>query len=75
MCCDYISKGSTKNLLCIHDAWNFCMAAVDGDTCIKIFTFAVNSISSKKKRRRKKHSSKHIVFNSSIIAWFVVVWW
>ena len=60
MCCDYISKGSTKNLLCIHDAWNFCMAAVDGDTCIKIFTFAVNSISSKKKKEEEKNIQVNI---------------
>ena len=51
----------------------FCMADLDADTCIKIFAFVVNSISSKKKKRRKKQSSEHIVFNSSIFAWFVVV--
>ena len=73
MCCDDISKGGTKNLPCIQDAGNFCMAAVDADTCSKIFAFVVNSISSKKKKRRKKQSSEHIVFNSSIFAWFVVV--
>ena len=50
------------------------MAAKDGDTCIKTFAFAVNSISSRKakKAKNKKQPSKHIVFDSSSCAWFVV---
>ena len=51
------------------------MAAKEGDTCIKTFAFAANSISSKKakkKTKNKKQPSKHIVFDSSICAWFVV---
>ena len=37
-----------KKLLCIEDVWNFCMAVVHGGTCIELFAFAVNSISSQK---------------------------
>ena len=50
------------------------MTAVDGDISIKIFAFAVNSVSSKKKaKQKKKTANKNIVFISSTFAWFVVV--
>ena len=45
-------QGGTKKLLCIHDAWNFCMAAMHGDTCIKLLAFVVNSISLKTKTKK-----------------------
>ena len=38
------------------------MAAVDADTCIKIFAFVVNSISSKKKKIEEKNSQVNIQF-------------
>ena len=49
------------------------MAAVDEDTCIKLFAFAVNSFSSKKNKKQKttttttkRQPKKYIVFNSFI---------
>ena len=34
--------------------WNFCMAAMHGDTFIKLFAFAVNSISSQKQQQQQQ---------------------
>ena len=42
----------------MQHAWNFCIAAKDGDTFIKTFAFAVNSISSKKGKITKQKIAK-----------------
>ena len=34
--------------------WNFCMAAIHGDTFMKLFAFAVNSISSQKQQQQQQ---------------------
>ena len=38
--------------------WNFCVAAMHGDTFMKLFAFAVNSISSQKQQQQQQQQQK-----------------